>query len=47
MIAIINYGVGNINAFANIFKNLDVPFIISKSDDDLRNITKIILPGVG
>lgn len=47
MIAIINYGVGNINAFANIFKNLDVPFIISKSNDDLRDVTKIILPGVG
>ena len=47
MIAIIDYGVGNIKAFANIYKNLDIPFKIAKSVDDLENISKIILPGVG
>ena len=47
MIAIIDYGVGNIKAFANIYKNLNIPFKIAKSIEDLENIDKIILPGVG
>jgi len=47
VIAIIDYGVGNIKAFANIYKNLDIPFKVAKSVDDLDGITKIILPGVG
>ncbi len=47
MIAIIDYGVGNIKAFANIYKNLDIPFKVARSVDDLENISKIILPGVG
>ena len=47
MIAIIDYGVGNIKAFANIYKNLDIPFKVAKSVEDLTDVTKIILPGVG
>ena len=47
MIAIIDYGVGNIKAFANIYKNLDIPYIVAQSVDDLTNATKLILPGVG
>ncbi|MDP3979383.1 MAG: imidazole glycerol phosphate synthase subunit HisH [Pseudomonas sp.] len=47
MIAIIDYGLGNISAFANIYKQLNVPFIIAKTPDDLRQASKIILPGVG
>jgi glutamine amidotransferase len=47
MIAIIDYGVGNIKAFANIYKNLNIPFRIARSINDLENVTKIILPGVG
>lgn len=47
MIAIIDYGVGNIKAFANIYKNFDMPFKIVKEVSDLENATKIILPGVG
>lgn len=47
MIAIIDYGVGNIKAFANIYKNFDIPFKIAKTVDDLADVTKIILPGVG
>ena len=47
MIAIIDYGVGNIKAFANIYKNLNTPYKIAKNINDLDNITKIILPGVG
>ncbi|QOR62626.1 imidazole glycerol phosphate synthase subunit HisH [Sulfurovum sp. ST-21] len=47
MIAIVDYGVGNIKAFANIYKNLNIPFKVAKSEDDLEDATKIILPGVG
>jgi len=47
MIAIIDYGVGNIKAFANIYKNFNIPYKIAKSIDDLNDVTKLILPGVG
>jgi len=47
MIAIIDYGLGNIRAFANVYKNLAIPFKIVSKADDLNNTTKIILPGVG
>jgi len=47
MIAIIDYGVGNIRAFANIYKKLGVPLIIAKTADDLIGAKKLILPGVG
>lgn len=47
MIGIIDYGVGNIKAFANIYKNFDIPFKIVKTVDDFEGVTKLILPGVG
>ncbi len=47
MIAIVDYGVGNIKAFANIYKNFDISFVIAKSAKDLDNVSKVILPGVG
>ena len=47
MIAIVDYGLGNIRAFANIFKNLGVPARIARSADELAGAEKIILPGVG
>ncbi|MEE9604554.1 MAG: imidazole glycerol phosphate synthase subunit HisH [Candidatus Scalindua sp.] len=47
MIAIIDYGVGNIKAFSNIYKNLNITFTVAKCVDDLKDATKIILPGVG
>jgi len=47
MITIIDYGVGNIRAFANIYKQLDIPFKIAKSAQDLEGVSKLILPGVG
>lgn len=47
MIAIIDYGVGNIKAFSNIYKNLNIAFTVAKCVDDLKDATKIILPGVG
>jgi len=47
MIAIIDYGLGNIRAFANILKNLKAPHIVARRKQDLSEATKIILPGVG
>jgi glutamine amidotransferase len=47
MIALIDYGVGNIRAFTNIYKKLDIPVKIAKSVEDLEGVNKLILPGVG
>jgi glutamine amidotransferase len=47
MITIIDYGVGNINAFYNIYKNLGISVKIAKSSKDLTGASKLILPGVG
>lgn len=47
MIAIVDYGLGNINAFANIYKRLNIPFIAATSSQELLAASKVILPGVG
>jgi glutamine amidotransferase len=47
LISIIDYGVGNIKAFVNIYKILEIDFSIAKSKADLESTKKIILPGVG
>ena len=47
MIAILNYGFGNVNAFANIYKNLNVPYKIISNPTQLEGISRIILSGVG
>jgi glutamine amidotransferase len=47
MIAIVNYGWGNIRAIANIYKKLNIAVSIAESAQDLRAADKIILPGVG
>lgn len=47
MITIIDYGVGNINAFYNIYKSLGKDVCIARNVKDLENSSKLILPGVG
>jgi glutamine amidotransferase len=47
MIAIIDYGLGNVKAFTNVYKRLNLPILIAKEANDLEDATKIILPGVG
>lgn len=47
MIAIVEYGLGNIKAFANIYKRLDIPHYFASDVASLQKATKIILPGVG
>lgn len=47
MIGIINYGLGNINAFSTIYKNIGIDYTIITRKEELIGIKKIILPGVG
>lgn len=47
MISIIDYGVGNVKAFTNVYKRLGIECKLVREPDDLINTTKIILPGVG
>ena len=47
MITILDYGLGNVLAFVNVYKRLDIPVNVAKSKNDLLKATKIILPGVG
>ncbi len=47
MIAIIDYGLGNVRAFAHVFSKLRVPAVVTNKQIDLEAANKIILPGVG
>src|SRR5665213_1866505 len=47
MIAIIDYGLGNVLAFRNVYERLNIPVTVAKSSEDLGACTKVILPGVG
>jgi glutamine amidotransferase len=47
MIAIVDYGSGNIQAIGNIYRRLGVPFVLAKRPEDLADAERILLPGVG
>jgi len=47
MIAIINYGSGNVGAIANIYKQLKIPHIVTGDLAELAAAERYILPGVG
>jgi glutamine amidotransferase len=47
MITIVDYGLGNVRAFANIYKRLNIPVRVAQTSDELTKADKIILPGVG
>jgi glutamine amidotransferase len=47
MISIINYGLGNVLAFYNIYKKLNIESQVVSNLSELESATKIILPGVG
>jgi glutamine amidotransferase len=47
MIAIINYGSGNVQAIANIYSRLNIQYTISNNITELQQADKLILPGVG
>ena len=47
MISVVNYGLGNVKAFFNIYKSLGIKCEICDNKNSLKNANKIILPGVG
>lgn len=47
MITIIDYGVGNVQAIANIYKRLNVPVTMARDAAAVHGATKVVLPGVG
>lgn len=47
MIAILNYGVGNVGSIRNMLKHINVDAIITHDPDDIERADKLILPGVG
>ena len=47
MIGIIDYGSGNIQAIATIYKNLNIKYQVITKPEDLEKANKLVLPGVG
>lgn len=47
MIRIVDYGLGNVQAFANMYKRLGFEAARAKTAADLEDASRIILPGVG
>ena len=47
MIHVIDYGLGNVQAFLTLYKRLGIEAMPAKAAVDLAGATKIILPGVG
>lgn len=47
MIAIIDYGVGNLFSLTSSFKYVGADVVVTSSPDEIKKADKIILPGVG
>src|ERR1700730_518354 len=47
MVHIINYGVGNLASIFNMLKKIGVKATITTDLDELNDVSKIILPGIG
>ena len=47
MISILNYGLGNIKAFVNIYNSNSINNKVVTSPRELKNCEKLIIPGVG
>ncbi len=47
MIAIVDYGLGNISAFSNLYKQINIETRTARTAGELAGASKIILPGVG
>ena len=46
-VTLVGYGLGNIQAFANIYHRLNIPVVIASNANQLLGAEKLILPGVG
>ena len=47
MIAIVDYGVGNLKSVQNMLRAAGIDAVVSKEPDVLRKASKLLLPGVG
>lgn len=47
MITVVDYGLGNIRAFLNVYRRLNIEATTATSASELQKATKVILPGVG
>jgi glutamine amidotransferase len=47
MITMVDYGLGNVRAFANIYKQLGIDYVIARDPEHLINSSRLVLPGVG
>lgn len=47
MITLVDYGLGNLRAFQNIYKGLNIPVSVARTAVELEGAKKLILPGVG
>lgn len=47
MIGIVDYGLGNVRAFENIYRRLGIPAKALKTENELVSAERLILPGVG
>lgn len=47
MIRIVDYGLGNILAFQNMYRRLNIEVAVARNAGELDGATKLILPGVG
>lgn len=47
MITIIDYGVGNVRAFLNVYRRLNIEARAARTAEELEGASKLVLPGVG
>ena len=47
MITIVDYGLGNIAAFASVYSKANIKVSIARTSDELKSASKLVLPGVG
>ncbi|NII24090.1 imidazole glycerol phosphate synthase subunit HisH [Pseudoflavitalea sp. X16] len=47
MVAIVNYGLGNLTSILNMHKRLGLQAIITSEPDEIRKADRLIIPGVG
>jgi imidazole glycerol-phosphate synthase subunit HisH len=47
MIRVVDYGIGNVQAFLNVYRRLGIAVDRARSPHDLDDATRLILPGVG
>lgn len=47
MIAIVDYGMGNVHAFWNMYSRMNIEVSFAKTPEDVARSERLILPGVG